>query len=91
MSDRNKLHFEFAGLTMRLASVAGLLLTAALAPTVLASENVAQAPFAYWADVPPAGQFVLGMVYEQSKSYHMYASGQHYNIKVKCERRELRH
>ena len=72
------------GLTTRLASVAGLLLTSALAPTVLASENVAQAPFAYWADVPPEGQFVLGMVYEQSKSYHIYANGQQYNVLVRA-------
>jgi hypothetical protein len=83
MSDRNKLNFEFVGLTTRLASVAGLLLTLALAPTVLASENVAQAPFAYWAEVPPKGQFVLGMVYEQSKSYHIYADGKQYNVLVK--------
>ena len=83
MSNRNKLNFEFVGLTTRLASVAGLLLTSALVPTVLASENVAQAPFAYWAEVPQQGQFVLGMVYEQSKSYHIYASGQQYNILVK--------
>jgi len=66
----------------RFTTLFSLLLIAALAPTALASENVAQAPFAYWADVPPAGQFVLGMVYEQSKAYTMYASGQHYNIKV---------
>ena len=68
----------------RFAILTSLVLTTALAPMTRASENVAQAPFAYWADVPPAGQFVLGMVYEQSKSYSMYASGQQYNIKVKA-------
>jgi hypothetical protein len=68
----------------RFTIVGSLLLTSALAPTALASEDVAQAPFAYWADVPAAGQFVLGAVYEQSKSYHIYASGQQYNVLVRA-------
>jgi len=68
----------------RFTALASLVLTSALAPTALASENVAQRPFAYWADVPTEGQFVLGMVYEQAKSYHIYASGQQYNILVRA-------
>ncbi len=68
----------------RSTTLVGLLLTSALAPTVLASENVAQRPFAYWADVPAEGQFVLGVVYEQAKSYNIYAGGQQYNVKVRA-------
>ena len=82
MSNQKRLSFELEGLTRRLAIAAGLLLTVALPPTVLASENVAQPPFAYWADVPAEGQFVLGAVYEQSKSYHIWANGQQYPVKV---------
>ena len=82
MSNQKRLSFELEGLTRRLAIAAGLLLTVALPPKVLASENVAQPPFAYWADVPAEGQFVFGAVYEQSKSYHIWANGQQYPVKV---------
>jgi hypothetical protein len=41
-----------AALVWRVTTLVSLLLASALAPTVLASENVAQAPFAYWAEVP---------------------------------------
>jgi len=68
----------------RFATLAGVLLTSALALTALASENVAQAPFAYWAEVPAEGQFICGEVYEQSKSYHIWANGQQYNILVRA-------
>ena len=61
MNNRNKLTAStLKARITRLAILAGLLLTSALAPTALASENVPQPPFGYWADVPPAGQFVLG-------------------------------
>ena len=68
----------------RCTPLASLLLTSALAPAVLASEDVPQAPFAYWAEVPAAGQFICGEVYEQSKSYTIYANGQQYDIKVRA-------
>jgi hypothetical protein len=61
---------------------AGVLLAALAPQTTWASENVVQRPFGYWADVPAEGQFVLGAVYEQAKSYHIWASGKQYNIKV---------
>jgi hypothetical protein len=67
----------------RMTACAGVTLTAALAQTALGSENVAQRPFAEWADVPAKGQFVLGAVYEQSKSYQIWAGGQQYAIKVR--------
>jgi hypothetical protein len=69
---------------LRLVSYAGALVAALVTQTSLAFENVAQRPFAYWADVPAQGQFVLGLVYEQAKSYHIYANGQQYNVKVEA-------
>jgi len=72
-----------ASVVRQLTTYAGVALTAVLAQSALASENVAQAPFAYWADVPAEGQFVLGAVYEQSKSYEIWAGGQQYAIKVR--------
>ena len=70
-------------LTSRFATLASLALTAALAPMALASEDVPHRPFAQWADVPEPGQFVFGMVYEESEAYHIWASGKQYNITVK--------
>ncbi len=79
---------RFAGprpaLARPFATVLSLALMAALAPKVLAFEDVAQPPFGYWADVLPEGQFMLGAVYEQSKAYQIWASGQQYNIKVRA-------
>ena len=40
-------------------------------------------PFAEWAEVPAQGQFILGALYEQSKSYQIWASGVQYDIKVR--------
>jgi hypothetical protein len=67
----------------RFTTLVSLLLLAALAPTLRASENVAERPFAYWADVPDDGQFVVGMVYEQSKAYSIIANGEQMNIKTR--------
>ncbi len=64
----------------RLATLSGVLLTMALAPTVPASENVPHRPFAYWADVPEKRQFVVGVVYEESEAYHMWAGGKYHNV-----------
>src|ERR1051326_5558299 len=47
---------------------------------VPASENVPHRPFAQWADVPARGQFVLGLVYEESEAYHIWAGGQYHNV-----------
>ena len=58
------------GIVRRLGAWACLLLTAAaLTQTAPASENVPQRPFALWADLPEPGQFVVGLVYEESESY----------------------
>jgi hypothetical protein len=71
------------GLVRRFNALASLLLTAALAQTALASENVPHRPFAQLADLPDPGQFVAGFVYEESESYHIWASGRQYGINVK--------
>ncbi len=68
---------------MRLGILGGVLLAAAVAPRMLASENVPHRPFAYWADVPQRGQFILGLVYEESEAYHIWAHGRQYDITVR--------
>jgi hypothetical protein len=70
-------------LNLKIAACAGLVLAGALTHSALGSENVAQRPFAEWADVPAEGQFIVGAVYEQSKSYQIWAAGQQYAIKVR--------
>lgn len=80
MSSHKRLSIELERLTRRLAIAAGLLLTVAMPLKVLASENVPHRPFAYWADLPEPGQFVVGFVYEQSEAYHIYTGGQYHNV-----------
>ncbi len=70
-------------LTRRLAALSGLLVLMALAPTAPASENVPHRPFAYWADLPDKGQFIIGMTYEESEAYHMWAGGQQHDVTTK--------
>jgi hypothetical protein len=36
-----------------------------------------------WADVPDPGQFVVGILYEQSEAYHIWAGSDYHNITVK--------
>src|SRR3974377_559614 len=72
-----------AGLLPRGARHSGLLLALGPARGALGSENVPELPFAEWADVPAAGQFILGAVYEQSKSYQIWASGVQDDSKVR--------
>ncbi len=38
-----------------------------------ASENLPHRPFAEWADLPAKGQFVVGLLYEESEAYHIWA------------------
>jgi hypothetical protein len=91
MDRKEKLKLELAriqptrpGLIRRRNGFAGLLLTVALTQTALATENAPHRPFAQWADLPDAGQFVLGLVYEESEAYHIWASGKQYNVNVKA-------
>ncbi len=72
-----------AALLRRLgAGAAALLLGATSVPPLLASENVPHRPFALWADVPDPGQFVAGLVYEESEAYHIWAKRDFRNITV---------
>jgi hypothetical protein len=49
------------------------------------SENVPHRPFALWADLPLAGQLVLGAVYEQSDAYDIWVDGHHHSISSKSD------
>lgn len=68
----------------RFTVLAGLALAAALSPMLLASENVPHRPYAEWADVPERGQFVFGLVYEESEAYHIWAGGKQHDATVKA-------
>jgi hypothetical protein len=48
--------------------------SAAIIQDASASENVPHRPFAVWADVPAQGQFVAGLVYEESEAYYIWAN-----------------
>jgi hypothetical protein len=48
----------------------------------LASENVPHRPFAQLADLPEPGQFVVGLVYEESEAYHIWAGRNYQDITV---------
>jgi hypothetical protein len=67
----------------RISALASLALAGALVPLASASENVPHRPYAQWADLPDPGQFVFGMVYEESEAYHIWAHSHQYNITVK--------
>lgn len=54
-------------------ALAGGLLLAAVVNLASASENVPHRPYAQWAEVPDKGQFVVGVVYEESEAYHIWA------------------
>ncbi len=72
-------------LIWRRAVCGGLLVGVICAQTASASENVPHLPFAEFANVLDPGQFVVGVLYEQSKSYQIWAAGQQYAIKVKAD------
>ena len=55
-----------------------------LARVANASENVPHRPFAMWADVPLPGQFVVGLVYEESEAYHFWAGHDDHNVRFKA-------
>src|SRR6266567_371352 len=67
-----------------LIRVSGVIASLALAASVRASENVPHLPFAQWADVPQAGQFVAGLVYQESEAYHIWAQRTEYSVKWKA-------
>jgi hypothetical protein len=67
--------------------ILGLLL-AAFAAGADASENVPHRPYAMWADLPERGQFVAGIVYEESEAYHIWAGRDYNNITVNADGEE---
>jgi hypothetical protein len=83
MSNQNRVNSKLAIQASRWATQAGVLMGLALASTAMASENVPHRPFAYWANVPDAGQFVFGLVYEESEAYHIWAADKYQNVTVK--------
>ena len=60
------------------------LVVSLLAGIVQASENVPHRPFAMWADVPLPGQFIVGLVYEESEAYHFWAGHDDNNVRFKA-------
>jgi hypothetical protein len=71
-------------LARRILLLATAIALASWTVSTLAGENVPHRPFAQWADLPEAGQFVAGLVYEESEAYHIWASGQYHNVTVKA-------
>lgn len=47
------------------------------------SENVPHRPFAEWADLPAHGQLVVGIVYQESEAYHIWAQRDFTDVRVK--------
>jgi len=56
------------------------LAVALLSNTALGTEDVPHRPFAQWAELPKPGQFIAGIVYEESEAYHIYVKGVSYNV-----------
>jgi hypothetical protein len=48
--------------------------------SALGSEDVPHRPFAEWANLPAPGQLVVGLVYEESEAYHLYAQGRVHDV-----------
>jgi hypothetical protein len=74
LNNRTKTHERAWGVA------AALMLLGVLIPGASASENVPHRPFAQWADLPAPGQFVVGLVYEESEAYHIYVNGKSQNV-----------
>jgi hypothetical protein len=55
-----------------------------LARSASATENVPHLAFAQWADVPLEGQFVAGLVYQESEAYHIWAQRTENSVKWKA-------
>jgi len=66
----------------RSALIVSLLLAAVSSTTLLASENVPQRPFAMLANVPEQGQFIAGVVYQESEAYHIWVGNKYQDVTV---------
>jgi len=58
----------------------GVLLALAITRSGNSSENVPHRPFAQWAQVPLQGQWSVGLVYEESEAYHIWAGNVEHNV-----------
>src|SRR2546423_2982496 len=67
----------FNGLRLYLVAV----WSAALCFSAGGSENVPHRPFAMWADLPAPGQFVAGLVYEESEAYNFWSGGHNHSAR----------
>ena len=76
----NPIEKVLPALLRRFMKSAALLAVLALVQPAAASEDVPHRPFAYWANLPEKGQFVVGGIYEESEAYHMWASGKYHNV-----------
>ena len=59
------------------------LLAVAIGTAVLsssASENAPHRPFAQWADLPEKGQFIAGLLYQESEAYYLWAGNRMANV-----------
>ena len=72
------------GTRRRAAFAVGWFFFQGLAEGLMAGENVPHAPFAQWAEVPEPGQFVVGLVYQESEAYHIWAGNTYHNVTVKA-------
>jgi len=61
-------------------AVASLISFISVAPSARSSENVPHRAFGMLADVPDKGQFVAGIVYEESEAYHVFLNGRSRNV-----------
>ena len=68
----------------RALQITFFLFSIALLP-VRASENVPHRPYAQWADLPKPGQFVVGLVYEESEAYRIWAGRDMHNVTTKAD------
>jgi hypothetical protein len=66
----------------RMAGHGLLALALACSLAARATENVPHRPFAQWADLPEPGQLVVGLVYEESEAYHIWADRTPHDITV---------
>src|SRR2546426_9429815 len=62
-----------------------LVALAAAVQIAMASENVPHRPFAMWADLPAPRQFVVGVVYEESEAYHIWAGHEQHDITYRAK------
>jgi hypothetical protein len=64
------------------ALLAGIFM--AVSSIAKASENVPHRPFALWTDLPRPGQWITGIVYEESEAYNFWSGGHNHSVRTKA-------